>query len=264
MKPEVEIIDPARAEELLGRMAPNRNTRPSKIERYANDMAEGRWLPTGEAIKVTPDGRVIDGEHRLRAIIKADVAIETLIVYGIEATHRVAMDTGATRTFADHLKFQGERECTNLAAAVLALWQRHTGNPRTRPDVSHQQLTEMLDDHPGIRHSVQATRPAHAALRVSHGLCAALHYDMTAIEPEDADDFWHRLATGTEMHERHPVLVLRKRLQENAMQLGKKLDKLMVHAYIVKSWNFYRDGKDVSFIRWTRGGANPEPFPELQ
>lgn len=263
IKAEVEFIDPERAQQLLARMAPNRNVRTPKVDKYAADMASGRWVVTGEGIKLTADGVVIDGEHRLRAVVKSGATIEILVVYGVELTDRVAMDTGATRTLADHLKFLGETQCNELAAGLMVLYSRRRGVYARPLEASHQQLIQELTDHPGIRQSVLVVNRAARQLRMPRGICVALHYDMADLDASDAEDFWSRLYSGVGLNEKDPIAVLRRRLEDNAMSNGRKLDRSVTHAYIIKAWNAYREGRDMAILKWTRGGSSPEPFPEL-
>lgn len=269
MKAEVEHVDPELAELLLGRMIENRYIRRSKVTQFAADMKAGLWRLTGEAIKLTDDGQVIDGEHRLRAIIESGVSVETLVVRGARVDDRVAMDSGTSRTLSDHLRFLGLDRSTDLAAALISLQDRHSGTPR-RGGVggslatSRQEFVLLFEANPRLLDSVEAVAKTARLLRLPRGLCAALHYDMVALDPDDADDFWARLHSGAEMHAQHPVLVLRRRLEENAATIGRKFDRLTIHAYIIKGWNAYRDGRDIVVIRWTRGGAHPEEFPTLQ
>jgi len=269
MKAEIEYIDPELAELLLGRMIDNRRVRRPKVLQFAADMKAGLWRVTGEAIKLTEDGQVIDGEHRLRAIIESGVSIETLVVHGAQIDDRVAMDSGTSRTLTDHLRFLGVERPTDLAAALIALQDRHQRSPfRSGPGsssaTSRQEFLLLLDANPRLPDSVMATSKVARLLRLPRGLCAALHYDMVALDPDDADDFWARLHSGAEMHAQHPVLVLRRRLEGNAATIGRKFDRITIHAYMIKGWNAYRDGRDITVIRWTRGGAHPEEFPTLE
>jgi len=268
IKAEVECVGPERAKELLGGMLKNRKLRPVRVAQFAADMRADRWKLTGEAIKLTSDGVVIDGEHRLRAIIESGATVETLVIHGVDVADRIVMDTGTTRTLADHLRFLGEDRAAELASAVLTLSEIRQVNYRNvgsgRGEASRQELLALLEAEPGLRDSVTITIRVARLLRISRGLCAALHYEMSAIDADDTEDFWIRLHDGADMRAQHPVLVLRRRLEENAATLGRKFDRLTIHALLVKGWNAYRDGRDVTMIRWKRGGASPEDFPVLR
>ena len=52
-----------------------RNRRRDTVTAYAEDMAAGRWKENGETIKFDSEGRLIDGQHRLAAVVKANTPI---------------------------------------------------------------------------------------------------------------------------------------------------------------------------------------------
>lgn len=48
---------------------------PRVVTRYARDMAAGRWVMNGEPLILDPEGNLLDGRHRLAAVIEARVAV---------------------------------------------------------------------------------------------------------------------------------------------------------------------------------------------
>lgn len=69
MRTEVISISPKFAEELLRNNAINRKLRPGVVERYAAQMRDGGWLLTAEPIMLSPEMRLLNGQHRLRAVM---------------------------------------------------------------------------------------------------------------------------------------------------------------------------------------------------
>lgn len=78
-------MTPGLAKKMLASNADNqRNLRMSKVEQYVRDMLAGHWPITGETIKVATDGALIDGQHRLTAVLHAakfrtDITVPMLI-----------------------------------------------------------------------------------------------------------------------------------------------------------------------------------------
>jgi hypothetical protein len=263
---QVETIDPEFAEMLLGKMVANRHLRSRKRTQFANDMRGGRWRTNGEAIKLTADGRVIDGEHRLWAVVDSGATIRTLVVYNVLEEDRVTMDSGSPRTLADHLKFLGHKRTAELATTLNVLWDRQKGSARHSGHsggVSRQQYMDLLAEHPNIEDSVAAMDKLRRRLRLPMGIAAALHYDMATLSEEDCVYFWDHLDSGIDLGERSPIRALRKRLEDNIASRSAKLDQVTLHAYLIKAWNLWREGREINQLMWRRGGANPEPFPEL-
>ena len=57
------------------------NRRPSAktVDAYAREMAAGRWLVTHQGIAFNQAGELVDGQHRLLAIIEADVNVLMMV-----------------------------------------------------------------------------------------------------------------------------------------------------------------------------------------
>lgn len=65
-------LDRELARELLSYNAGfQRNKRSASVARYLEDMDAGQWVNVGDPIRLDTDGRLIDGQHRLTAIVTA-------------------------------------------------------------------------------------------------------------------------------------------------------------------------------------------------
>ena len=69
----VMTFTPVVAEYILDNMnVGNRPQKPSRIVRYAADMANDNWSVTGESIKFGADGKLKDGQNRLAACVRSN------------------------------------------------------------------------------------------------------------------------------------------------------------------------------------------------
>lgn len=261
-------VGPAEAKELLAFNTRNRNLRTRYIAKLADDMRGGAWRDGGSLLFAgSGEGRVlIDGQHRLHAVVAADVKVNFVIVENLAMGDQQAVDTGMRRSLADVLKFQGEPNCTDLAATLGWYWRWSNGAMKTNYTPTVAQALDVFRDHPGLRDCFSATRPAARTLGLSRGLCAFLFYVQQDIDAEDANAFWDQLATGliTGVHERHPLHALRRQLESNQANATRKFDSVTMSALLIKAWNMWRDGREIQQLVWRRGGASPELFPELK
>ena len=102
MNMKYEIITPSKAKEYLAYNICNyRNVDHYRVNTYANDMLSGAWQDNGESIKFGVDGKLLDGQHRLLAIVKAGVPIGMYVCRGVSAD---IFDIGKNRTPAQILK----------------------------------------------------------------------------------------------------------------------------------------------------------------
>lgn len=147
-------VEPEQAKKWLERNIANRTVRPSRVREYATAMTEGRWLYTADPIRFDEDGKLIDGQHRLMAVVKAGVPVEMHVVRGLARNAQDAVDTGAIRTASDALKVRGFKHGTKLAATVpIVNWLLRGGGfaaSYSRDDIVfwmgvHEGLEEIVD-----------------------------------------------------------------------------------------------------------------------
>lgn len=80
----------------------------NQVYQYVNQMKKGLWIPdTGESVKFSASKRLIDGQHRLQAIVDAEEPRILMIMRGIADENIVKMDQGKKRNLADIFKIQG-------------------------------------------------------------------------------------------------------------------------------------------------------------
>lgn len=261
-----ELITPTVAEKYLAKNTHNRTIRQHRVDAYADDMTAGNWQWNGEAIKFAENGTLLDGQHRLLAIVQSGVPVKMMVVRGLPNSTQHTMDTGAKRTFSDVLKLRGEESYTILAATVRGVYwwekgiRRFGGSSSTA--ATNTQLLETLDKHPWLREgmSLLGRVSAHAGLPVSAS--GALWFAFMSIDTEDANYFFERLASDENHSNGEPIYMLRRLLATSREDVRGARNVTYLAAVTVKAWNAYRAGEEVGQLRWRPGGANPEKFPE--
>lgn len=105
----VEEIGPDEARRYLTRNAGcQRKVSRPRVERYARDMAAGRWALNGETIAFDSEGRLVDGQHRLHAVARSGATVPMLAVRGVEPGAFPTIDQGFSRTASAVLGTNGE------------------------------------------------------------------------------------------------------------------------------------------------------------
>lgn len=99
----LETITPDVARHLLSKNISNRSLRPMKVDEYTRQMRSGDWQITHQGIAINKHGQLIDGQHRLTAVVRSGVTVQMFVARGFDAEdHRGLMvDTGIKRTVAD-------------------------------------------------------------------------------------------------------------------------------------------------------------------
>ena len=76
-----------------------RKAAANRIEKYADIMRRGHWKETQtQQIAISTDGKVIDGRHRLKAVISANTSVDMWICYNSPEDIFSALDQGYNRT----------------------------------------------------------------------------------------------------------------------------------------------------------------------
>lgn len=114
----VGLITPEVAAELLAlNFDCNRKVTPNAIKRYSRLLSEDKWL-FAEPVKLSSDGRLIDGQHRLNAVISSGIAAPFIVLTGYPFESAQVLDQGRTRTAIQIGQIRG-REVPGLWISVL-------------------------------------------------------------------------------------------------------------------------------------------------
>lgn len=99
---KMEYITPKiAAEYLLRNLLNNRNLRPTYVSALASAMARGEWQQNHQGIAFNSKGQLVDGQHRLSAIIQSGISVYMLVTRGLGMEAFPTLDMGAKRTMAD-------------------------------------------------------------------------------------------------------------------------------------------------------------------
>lgn len=252
MKITITVMDigPDTAERWLKLNVRNRNLSPKVVSAYARDMAAGRWVENGESIKFAKDGTLLDGQHRLAAIVKSGAVVRIAVAEGLAAFTQDTMDTGRKRTTGDMLGINGETSSNVLAAVVRRALAWEVGDKQLSLNVSYtnSECADFLVKHPEIRDSVQVALHVRRKFPyVTTAVAGLSHWVFAQIDQDDAAEFMESLATGASLPENHPVLALRQRfMTEKANQVATTEERRV--GYVFRAWNAYRTGQSMSRI----------------
>jgi hypothetical protein len=94
------IVTPEIASKWLEGNVRNRPIRQRRVEHYADQMKRGWWRLTHQGIAFASDGQLIDGQHRLWAIVEAGISVPMLVTYNLTKLALDAVDGGQPRDAA--------------------------------------------------------------------------------------------------------------------------------------------------------------------
>lgn len=105
------------------------NNRPvawRRVEAFASDMRAGAWMLTHQGICFDGDGRLIDGQHRLHAVIGAKMTVRMLVVRNAAGTFQDPIDRAGPRSIAVILgRSHREIACVNVLRMFEIGYEQH-------------------------------------------------------------------------------------------------------------------------------------------
>lgn len=113
---KIVLITPELAAEYLEKNEKNRPLSEDRVRAYASDMRAGLWHFDPNPISFDITGRLINGQHRLTAIIRSGVAIEMNVTTNAPKKSIEVIDKGKARTAGDTLRLDGVLNSNNSAA----------------------------------------------------------------------------------------------------------------------------------------------------
>lgn len=250
-KMERIIVTPEIAQAWLDKNTGNRKVKGRHVTTIARDMAEGRFVYTADPIRFDTDGRLIDGQHRLLACVKAGTPFETLVVYGLPPSVQSAIDTNAVRSPSDTLAMMGFHYTSPLAAAARLLYAERIGHSGvTNVSVSKAEILDIIERHKELPASVNDVRQRRLPVGIPPAQVAVVSYVGRHLlrVPDVAATFLNVMATGVPFYEGDAAHACRERLIRTSggatiMNQGARW-RLIKH-----SWNLFSAGQKMQQIR---------------
>lgn len=252
IKTTVTDVTPDYAKSLLSKNTKNRPISDRIVKRYAAMMKKGDWHFNGETVIISENGTLLDGQHRLSAIISSNTTHKMIVVTGVSQDSFTTIDIGNKRTPADALATYDEKYIKHrlvLAAAAQTLWEfdrngiyrGHTG--KYRP--THEELIEFIDLNEGLLKSVDVASNLYGARKLVPKSCLVVcHYLFEKKDEYECEKFFSKLNSGEDLKHGDPVLALRERLIE-IRHSGGVFRTAEVIPYVLRAWELTRKCKKI-------------------
>lgn len=142
----IETITPAYAEAILEGNTANRNVRKNHVDYFVRVIQEGGFATTHQGVAIASDGTLLDGQHRLLAIVKAGIPVRMSVTRGMEKEAFQFIDTGIKRTNGDVTRL-GSHTVANIELVLLLLAGRKSMQPDTKtPPYKIEKIYSMASD----------------------------------------------------------------------------------------------------------------------
>lgn len=142
----VVTVSPELAKKWLEGMVENQR-KPSErsVVKYSRAMSQGAW-ETASPLSFDSEGRLIDGQHRLLAVIRANRSVDFIVLRGLSKSAIHALDMGVNRTAAHLARLKG-LSITNNHLAILNCCFYSVSNGGKYPVFSKQEQVYYAEKH---------------------------------------------------------------------------------------------------------------------
>lgn len=273
----MENVSPNRAKELLGLNISNRPLNQSTVDYYARQMRNGEWTISGQTISVSDKNTILDGQHRLAAVVNSGVTILFNIAYNVPSESFVNYDNLRTRGLADALfinNAKGSRVLSGILFKYVALNINHLGsfgaggytgaagggiNKRVKP--SNSQMLRIYENDSILFDEIVAfSDNCYRKIKLlSISQIGAYCYFLIKNKKHSKEkvfSFFHQLFYNENV-ENQSIYNLREKLIIGNFG-NYKMVGFAKHCYIVKCWNAYVLGREIKNYRQAENDLTPE------
>lgn len=260
--PKPVLVTPQMAESYLKK---NKNIRPMEnviVNEYVNRILNGIF-EIACPIAFNTAGFLIDGQHRLQAIVNTGISVPLFIITGLSDSAAMAIDDGVNRKNYVYLKHFGEANSKLLDTSLKYLYKYQNsrdGALGKTNKISRHEISSLLVLNPDIRNSVSLFSSKSIDV-CPRSILAFCHYMCSRISKNDADEFFSKLVYGNNLSQKEPILILRNILLTSKSKIHSGISSKFVIASIFKGWNAFRSKKYLSKTSIINGDNNiPTPI----
>lgn len=222
-----EDVNPKIAERWLDTNHDNRSISNRRVEQYAKVMRDGGWHLNGETIKFDTSGNLIDGQHRLWAVMQSAITVRMSVARNVAPEANKTIDRGRPRSIAEAFR----REGTIPEPKRVAMWTSATYVllVNSTKQNSVEETEQYYKDNKDHVDAMLAILPEKGAFKLAI-VGAALVYARPK-HPVQIDQFARQLVSGVDLTLDSPVYVLRELL---ITSVGKRSSGSLSRQYGIK------------------------------
>jgi len=271
----IVTVTPKMAQDWLQGNVDNRNLREARVLNLSGILERGEWELTGDALVFDAEDTLLNGQHRLSAVVVTGVSARFLVLRGVPPKAQEVMDQGLKRTLGDQLQRRGVSKYASYISGALFWLHRleyseatgiaHYADPSQRPSL--RQLLKLYEENAELNEEAPRIQPINRILKVRPGPTLALYHRLRKIDDENIDNeveiFFESWKDGTGLKSNDPIWRLREWSVDDAAKRhtrGRAPDYRFA-AYVITAWNKWREGEPIRQIKWVYTPTTRQAWP---
>jgi len=262
------LISPGMAHEMLKHNKDNRRLNSLSVARIIREIQKGQFRNTTQGITFAKTGRLLDGQHRLKAIEESGIPTKMLIWFGDDPAHFEFLDLTAGRTPAEIAGMKGLDNTVARAsiASVYITTKKGAAYSPSRNEI-YQTICNMDAVDPSAM--TEALRFGDAMRKqklVGIGLTpAALAYwkiSTETLRSSKLDEFAMKMKTGADLSMNSPILRFRMGVAKLPSTGNYRNLTIKKAAGLILTWNAWLRNPNRAPLRLLDWEASPD-LPEV-
>lgn len=253
------LVNPELAHLMLELNKHNRTITAPHVKNYARQMKAGTFRDTPQPISFDRSGRLLDGQHRLLALIDANVELPFRVFFGEDPDIFPVIDIGRKRTAGDSLSTVGVVNATNVASLIrcdLSITEGYTTRSRgchiTTQEIMHALSEPEFAHVPEAVKFLKSLNRVQKVLKTNSGVGAAFLRILRVNDADRVHEFADSITFGLNISSQNdPISRLRTKLMASIP------NNVEAAAITIKTWNAWVRQAPIGLLRW----SPPERFP---
>lgn len=258
IKHAIKTITPEIAADFLSRNVRNRKLMQATVNSYAEQMRRGEWQLTPQGISFNEYNELLDGQHRLNAVIESNINVDMFVFYNVPDIAFKVLDTGNKRQAAQVFAMEGIKYPMEIAAGLKRYLvmkdsnENTLGKIRNSSKISSTLLLENYHNHSSLIDEIAVKAGefySHAALYPKSDIVGVYLYLHLAKKHSlsHIDSFFNQLFKGRLINS-PAIEKLRSKLIQSALLKSHRLAPRSKFIYLKKVWNAYLAKQDIRFL----------------
>jgi len=245
---KIETINPEKAKEYLELNKKNRHITRYHLLGLVHEMKERRWIFNGDPIRFNGN-TLIDGQHRLMAVIESDTAQEFVVIRQLSNAAFETIDTGRRRSTSDFLSIGGEHYPIAISSGLrwLTAWKRFK-NFNSKEPIPNTEKLSFLQEYTEVRQLIIGYAGGKSPLRMSPGMLGTCHLLLREKNKKSADQYMDQLTTGIELKIGDPAYTVRQWIIKRPAGSNYKFTTQAGHL-IIRGWNSWRQDERLTMLK---------------
>ena len=265
-----EQVTPAKAASWIEGNTDNRPLSDRRIKQYAADMTAGKWRLTHQPIALTDDGRLLDGQHRLWAIVESEQTVPMMVARNCDPETFAVIDGGKLRSGSDTLAVAGWDMHNEIPGLLRMLklydefrdegWSNHNAKiPNDEIVAAAEKAGPVAVD--ATRLAVAIRGRAETGPQPTYSTAIYLIHRETGLTPaEQWDMFWENYATGVDLSAGDPRLSMKRSIMRLYLPKAGStpMQNRVFLGLLLKGWNLFAKGKSSQVLSFKEGEHMPD------